>query len=273
MWHRFCSPLSYGIVNGVFTFWCAGKRKMNGKWDNTGYNNKKVMTIRIHWGWRIFNYGGVIFIIFIFGSIIWMGLDNMLAGIISFWIFLLGEIFFICIAAFIVIPLIRSCVRSKITLRERSITIRDYKYGINRVPKAKENNFWDKLLFISTESSYDLNRLEAVVYGSIDSIAAYCRDNHKEGFLENLDAINALNQKKKTIENPYELDANYLFFPDRKEAFTAIGVDYFSKRRIMLLLENMKRRGVRVVMGAMWAPKFPATILPMPKAPNNKAKR
>ena len=120
------------------------------KKDNNG---NKVITIRLHWGYRIFYYGFSAFVTFHFCSIVLRGVDNMLEGIISPLGMLLCGVWFLCLGAFLVIPLIRLSMCCKITLKERSVTILDFKYGINRVPRAKENNFWDNYLQKTVSSS------------------------------------------------------------------------------------------------------------------------
>jgi len=174
------------------------------------------------------------------------GVDNMLEGIITPWTLLWCGVVFFGMGAFIAIPLIRSIMCCKITLKERSVTISDFKYGINRVPKGKENNFWENILYKTTETTIPLHRIETVVYGSVESIVAYCIENDVTGFREKLYKIN--DQKNSSLKDRVRPYKEYLLFLERSGAFTALGTEFFSKREILWLLQEIERKGIRVIL-------------------------
>ena len=229
------------------------------KKDNNG---NKVITIRLHWGYRIFYYGFSAFVTFYFCSAFLGAIENMLEGIISPLGMLLCGVWFVGIGALLVIPLIRLSMCCKITLKERSVTILDFKYGINRVPKGKENNFLENMLYKTTETTLPLYRIETVVYGSIESIVAYCIENDVTGFREKLYEIN--DQKDSSLKDSVRPNKEYLLFLERSGAFTALGTEFFSKKEILWLLKTIERRGVRVIRASMWGRKMPGPSLPLP---------
>ena len=205
------------------------------------------MTIRISWGYRVLDYSSSFFVVFIIGSTILgaRGIRESRGVEVSIWVLLLCWIILWGMAALAVIPMIRFTFHQKITLKEKSITIWDLIYGINRAPSAKENNFWNRQLVRSMEFTLDFERVEAAVFGYRDSVIEYCRKTDNRGFIKNLNEIKNL-QLGTSGYRPHLFD-NFLVFLENNGSFTAIGTDYFSKKQVLLLLENLMGRGVRVV--------------------------